>query len=556
MKHFYASLSILVFGFLFFGFDASCQDFEEALHRRPAVIPEAYDRSSLSWALVYNSGDSYITRVKKSYNKIYHTDKFFINPLKEDVFEFRGARSTDTGKIPADVLETRLNEKKISQQIISHWYNRTEDGRMDMERIHKRGMANATDADVLREQSTTRGNWALMDYGNRLIDKSYIVTLDFSNVRSVDTDTYYGYRATVYASLFRVNLSEEDKELIYDAWVLEDDSDEEARKKRELFETIEPTLEYVTQITTNVNSYNYKEGTFLGTITSEKSTEELFQDLAQSGYDNVLFELERNYDDFNVITPLYSTRPLGAKIGKKEGLSVDQRFFVYEHRYNPETQDIKEVRRGVIRATSDITDNREEIATGDMEPSRFYQVAGRRLEEGYVLQQNNDYGIGLHFGPDLGEIGGGSAGVSYQIGRAIGVRALYATGNIGFDSKEYPNFRPINDPGYDFDGNVSFFRWDVGLEKGIHFFRNFELRPYIGYGQEQESEYELKTHFLKFGGNLALNITYNFQVVAGYNFYTPFGNAIQDEDVIDYKYTDIFENREGESPFLGLRFKF
>jgi len=541
---------------VFFDFEIKGQDPDDAHKRSGRVIPEAYDRSSISWVLVYNSGDSYTYRIKESYENITHTDKFFLNPLEEDVFEFKVGRSSEDSRISADVIDNRLKEKNISQQIISHWYNRTDEGFMDMERIHERGMVNATDADVIREQSTTRGNWALMDYGNRLIDRSYVVAIDFSNVSRVETDTYDGYRATVYASLFRVNLSEEDKELIYDAWVLEDDSEEEAIKKRELYEAIDPSLKYVTQISRIVISYNYQEDTFLGSITPEKSTEELFQDLVQDGYDDVLFELERDYEDFNVITPLYSTRPLEAKIGKKEGLSVDQRFFVYEHRYDPETQDVKEVRRGVIRATSNITDNRE-IATGDMDPSRFYQVAGRRLDEGYVMQQSNDYGIGINFGADIGGFGGGGLGVDFPIGRTIGIRAFHLTANLFFDSGDYAGLGSF-DTG--FDDRVSFLRWDVGFAKGLHFFRHFELRPNVGMGMEiansDDLSDEISTIFFKVGGNLAINITYYMQIVGGYNLYSSLG-AFQDEDLIeDHSYSDIFDKREGESIYMGLRFKF
>ncbi len=562
MRYACFTLALIVSVILFSGESLQGQDPDDALKRGPSVIPEAYDRSSLSWVLVYSRGDSQLSRIRKHFSDIDHSDKFFLNPLENEVLEMRRGRTRGSNMISVEDIQNNLEELNVSRQIISHWYSRTDDGLMDMERIHQRGLENATDADVMRQQSTTRGNWALMDYGNRLIDKSYIVVLDFYSVDRVNTDNYEGYRAQIAASLFRVNLSEEDKERIYDAWVLEEDPEEEKQKKRELFETINPPLKYVTTINTTASSYNYKEHTVLGRITPTKSTDELFADLVQSGYDDVLFELEREYDDFNVITPLYSTRPLGAKIGKREGLKVDQRFFVYEHRYDPATQTIKEVRRGVIRATSDITDNRG-VASGETKPSKFYQVAGRRLHEGYVIQQSNDYGIGIHFGYDFGgEIGGGSVGLDYAIGRSVGIRAFYVTANLGINSKKYPEFSP-DDPGdqeYLFDGNVAFLRWDIGLSKGMHFLRNFELRPYLTYGQEQASndvlDEDITAHFLKAGANLALNITYNFQIVAGYNFYAMIGNAYQDEDALDYKYNEIFDSREGGAQFVGLRFKF
>ncbi|MDR4987762.1 MAG: hypothetical protein RG741_02845 [Bacteroidales bacterium] len=543
-------------------FDAVSQDADDALKvSRSSIIPEAYDRSSISLMLVYDRNDPYLPLLKNAFAGIVQSDKFFINPLDKPLMEFRGIRTADRKIIPYTNIRENLITNNYAREIISYWYNRTEEGLMDMERIHERGMENATDADVMRSQATVRGNWALMDYGNRLIEKSYIIALDFREVERFDTEYQEGFSVEVRASLFRIELSEQDKELIYDAWVLETDTKEEAARKKKLFEEISPEVTFVTQVLTTAISFNHKEHTFLGKITPKRSDEELINRLVQSAYDNILTELERSYDDFNVITPLYSVRPLAAKIGKKEGLRVDQRFFVYEHRYDRATQQIVETRRGVIRATGDITDNRG-IATGDMRPSRFYQVSGRRLHEGFVLQQRNDYGLQLMLGGAAGDIGGISGELAYAIGRAINVPALYVSFSAAYQSKEYPDFDddPTGTIPVFGNENLEFIRLGGSLSKGLHFFRNFELRPAIGFTYEQagndEMDDDITSLFLNGGASLAVNLGHSVQMVLAYNYFLNIGYASYAEEATDYKYTEIFPGREGGVPFLGLRFVF
>lgn len=535
---------------------------EEALKRSgPAVIPEAYDRSSISLMLVYQSGDSFSSMLINGFGQINQSDKFFNNPLSTPVLRFSNVRHSDTRVIHEHQILASLKEGNYAREIISFWYNRTEDGLMDMELIHERGMMNATVEEVMRNQVTTRGNWALMDYGNRLIEKSYIIVMDFRELARVDTETYSGFSGNVRTSLFRINLSEDERGQIYDAWVLPEDSQDEAAAKRALFDEIDPEIEYITSVSTIANAHNYKEHTLLGRITAERSDEALIASLVQRAYDQTLTELERRYDDFNVITPLHSTRPLAARIGKKEGLSVDQRFFVYEHRYNPSTQEIVEHKRGVIRAGRDITDNRD-IASADMVPSRFYQVSGRRLHEGYILQQRNDFGLDLRFDYSTGEMGGVTAELGASVGRFLGIPSFYLTGMVGFNAGSYPSFVHGGQTIYPFDGqDLSFLKYGLGLAKGLHIVRNFELRPHLGVFFESASnedviEENIQGMFLSAGGSLGIHIAHYMQLVAGYNQFISIGNASYGEDDTDHRYTDIFPGREGGAPFFGIRFIF
>jgi len=555
-------LTLIILGlFVLFRFNSMAQMPEDALKRGGAtIIPEAYDRSSISLMLVYQNGDPFSSMLLSGFGKINQSDKFFTNPLANPVLRFTNTRDPETNRIHQKTIMGNLIEKEYAREIIAFWYNRTKEGYMDMDLIHDRGMMNATVEDVMRNQVTTRGNLALMDYGNRLIEKSYLITMDFTDLRRVDTDTYAGFSGSVRASLFRIKLSEEERGIIYDSWVLPDDDPEVAKAKIALFNQISPDVDYITSVFTSASAYNYKEHTFLGKITEKRSDEALVNSLVQRGYDNILTELERHYEDFNVITPLHSVRPLGARIGKKEGLRVDQRFFVYEHRYNPSTQEIVEHKRGVIRAGRNITDNRD-MASAEMVPSRFYQVSGRRLHEGFVLQQRNDFGLELRLDYSTGEIGGINAEIGYSVGRFLNIPSFYITGIAGLDSESYPSFYGDQTALLFNEENISFYKLGVSLAKGYYIVRNFELRPHIGVmfetaRNEDVIDEEIQGMFLTAGGSLGIHIAYYMQLVVGFNQFIAIGNATYGDEDMDYSYTDIFPGRDGGAPFFGIRFVF
>lgn len=549
-----------ILSFLFLKLQA--QEPEDMIRRGGETrIPEAYDRSSISLMLAYQQGDPFSSMLLNAFNQVSQSEKFFINPLAEPALRFRNVRHAETNVIDRQQILQKLDNNHYPRQIISFWYNRTDDGLMDMELIHERGMMNATVDDVMRNQVTTRGNWALMDYGNRLIERSYIIVMDFTELKRVDTDSYSGFAGQLRASLFRINLTEADRGQIYDAWVMPGDTREAAAAKQKLFNQLKPDLQYITTVFSGASAHNYKEHTFLGQITPSRSDEQLMASLVQRAYDQMLTDLERNYADFNVVTPLYSVRPLTARIGKKEGLRVDQRFFVYEHRYDRATGQIVETRRGVIRAGSEISDNRG-VVTSEMEPSKFYQVSGRRLQKGFVLKQQNDFGMELRFDYSNAEMGGFTAEIGASVGRFLGIPGFYLTGMLGIDGGSYPSFIKDGEMIYPLDGeDLSFLQLGLNLAKGIYLVRNIEIRPHFGFlletaSNEDALSEDLQAFFLNAGGSIGIHMTHYMQLVAGYNQFISFGYASFGDEETDYPYTDIFPGREGGSPFFGIRFIF
>jgi hypothetical protein len=513
------------------------------------TIPESYYRNSLTVVFLDQGGNHWSQARQKAAN-ISFSDKYDNNNLSGLFMQPSFSRGSLMSTAVAEAINSELEKRNIGRDIIAKWYNRQPDGTMDVELVHQRGRFTATDADYMVASSTRRGDAALEDLGNKLVNKSYVLVLDVYDIKSMsesDEESLKGWRGNVTGYLYRVNFDEETRMAFYDTWIYEDDPTNVINSKKNAFDNLNIPLEYVTSVSTSVRSTQSKQY-------GSKSEDQLMQDFLQKTYDDVLFNLEMKVDAFKVVTPLYGRRPLRAKIGLKEGLKTDFRFFVYEHVYNPRTNSTRQVRRGVIRAksSSKIHDNRHE-ASGEMGTSQFYQVAGRRLHEGYTLVQRNDFGVEIILAGETGGIGGFYGRADIRTGRFTGIRSFFVYVDLGLDGDDSQML------GSDF----TMLRVSGGLAKGMQLTRNAELRSYLGIGVESASndtyteDDAIQAYYFRAGINLALNLTHNFQLIGGlgsYNFVTDAEN--ESGTISDVSWTDIFPEREGVSTMIGVKFMF
>ncbi len=516
-------------------------------------IPTTYDRSSITFLYLEFPGDNHSGEVKIKIDSVKFADKFYNNNVGFKVLTAPFSRG-DMGAKKAELIQKSLIDKKVPTDIISKWYSRTSDGLMSLQLVNERGMFNATDAAFLQAQTTKRGNAALEDYGNRLIDKSYILVLDYQSVQTMEEakmdKTLKGWKSTVTGYLFKVDYNDEVQNKLYDIWIYDDDSPQVKADKKKKFEQMEFPLKFVTETTVYVTATQAAEGSQLGKFIKKKSMDQLLTEMVQKGYDESLYFLEKKYEDFRVKTPISQVRPIRAKIGKKEGIKCDYRFFAYEYVYDEKTNSSKQKFRGVIRATSSIVDNRH-VATGSTGTTKFYQTAGRKLETGFLLQQRNDFGAEISIGAEVGEIGGIYGRADLRLGRFINFKSTFLYLEGGFQMADYPLA----------DG-IMFAHYGGGLAKGFMLMRNLELRPYLGVGQESATHDDwsdngaYKALYAKVGGNLALNLKHNIQVVGGVGVYSFIGNAENDNGDTGSLWTDLFPDRTGASTFVGLRIGF
>lgn len=527
------------------------------------TIPSTYDRSSLTVLILDFGSENHFDGVKESFSKLAFGDKYYRNDIGISVLKPNFTRAEFSVK-PNELIANLLKEQRVAEQIIAHWYSMKDDGSMSLELVHERGMFNATDASYLQAQSTKRGNTALMDYGTRLINLSYILVLDYKDIKTMaeaKIKDMRGWKADVNGYLFKLDYNEEIQNAFYDNWIDETDAPEAKADKKGKIQQITVPISFVTKVSQPTTSSQAEGTTQVGKFVKQKSEKVLLEELVQKSYDEVLYFLEKGYEEFRVKTTVHQTRPIRAKIGKKEGLKTDYRFFAYEYVYNEKKNTVEPKFRGVIRATSNIVDNRK-VASGDMGTTKFYQTAGRRIRAGYLLQQRNDFGASLLVGYENGEVGGVYGRVDLRLGRFIGMKATYLYGEIGFQSKDYGTISWTDEKGVSGTASESatFLRYGAGIAKGFHFARNFELAPYVGAGLEtakyKDEDEDLSSLYFRVGANLALNLKHNIQLVGGAGVYSFISKASYGDFELEESWPDLFENREGVSAMVGIRIQF
>lgn len=533
-------------------------------------IPSTYDRSSITVLFLDMPSDNHSGDVKGKIEKIAFADKYFNNNVNYLALSSPFNRG-EMGVKPNEAIKQSIESKKIANDIISKWYSRKDDGMMSMDLIEERGMFNATDAAVIQSQSTKRGNSMLKDYGNRLINRSYILVLDYKEVKTMaeaKIPKAKGWTANVTGYLYKIDYNDEIQNKLYDTWIYDDDQPQVKADKKNQFEQLQFPVTFVTETQIMITSSQASEDTQLGKFMKQKSEDVLLLELVQKGYDECLYNLEKKYEDFKVKTPIYQVNPIRAKVGKKEGIKTDYRFFAYEYIYDEKTNSSKQKFRGVIRSTSKIVDNRQ-VSTGNTGTTKFYQTSGRKLQTGYLLQQKNDFGVEVNLGYEVGEVGGVYGRIDARLGRYINVKSFFVIIEGGAEMKDYE----INSVKYE---GVVFAHYGVGIAKGFMITRNIELRPYLSIGKEMASHKDFKdltdengknldginVLYGKGGINLALNLKHNFQIFGGagyYSFITNVQNSDKDEIQLNgdnASWDDIFKDRTGLSTVFGIRIGF
>jgi hypothetical protein len=199
---------------------------------------------------------------------------------------------------------------------------------------------------------------------------------------------------------------------------------------------------------------------------------EAFFDMVRDSYNTFSLKAAKKLEDFKVKKKLLNTSPFQAKIGTKESIKTDHKFFVYEYVWDEEKEKAIPKRKGVLRVKKAV-DNRENRS----EKSSFYQIYGGSIEEGMVLREKPDLGLSVITGYEVSGPGGINLGLKYRLGKYINIPASYLTANIAFTNEDYSNYQ-VGD--YNYLGNfeteeVSFTRFEAGVGKGFQLARFLSL---------------------------------------------------------------------------------
>ncbi|MEI8006209.1 MAG: hypothetical protein WCI48_08375 [Bacteroidota bacterium] len=559
---------------------------------------KTYDRNSLTLLMLNFSGERYMGELKNVFSDFHIPDKFndnmvatrFIDsPYQHSEPASQGCGFTGSGMSGhSQEIRDLIVNSKVSQEIVAKWFGKKPDGTYSDEVLKQRGLYNAKDEDVLIANASSSSG-RLSDQGERMIVRSFIVVMDYNWVKSVPeilsgSDDKSRSKAVSYkdrngfigegqACIFQLIWNDSVRAGFYkDYWAAGKDDPSIVAARNKAFNEARFEVRFIMSVTVDGDGTQPNAETFLGKFSKQKSSDELFSQMVYSSIDNAVDKIEKKVEDFRVKVPIAEVHPIRVKIGRKEGLRVDHRYYVYEAVQTD--AGIKMKRRGIIRATSKIANNREVSsgATSSEMMSKFYQVAGRRLDVGMRLQQRNDIGIGINLGgffqtTDFSNfmISGGieynlSPLLSHLIRRIphsikLGIDFSYGTPKYAIDyTTMLPGFNPsTSTPPASTQLCLTTTRWSFSLSKDFHFFRVMRFSPFIGYAMEtakfsQDMNYYYqydqttgiakynaikkdtiyaKINFFTVGAKLGINITSWMQLMIYFNALGP-----------DYKHYD------------------
>lgn len=580
MKHTFFFSFLLLFSIIALGQNAN-EAGQKVKNNEPATH---YDRISLTYMLLDFGTGNYYSVMKQAFKQVKVDDKYDDNTITDPMLPSPVKREETLNsfgfnpRTPDNVsnkIKDALVQNHAANAVIAKWFSRKEDGSFGTELLQQRGLYNATDADVAAANASKLGIAKLKDAGENLLGNSFIIVVDVKDLIDKEEDynrqqknskttinrTQNGFKATVSTYVYKVNFNDTISSVFWnDLWA--NSSDIDLAQKRVRFDNYYFPITYYTRATTMAEATQYNPGQALAPKV-QATSEQLMVKLLQEGINNNQSSIENSLEEFKVKASIFSTHPIEAKIGKKEGLKTDHRYFVYEMEQD-ESGNITAKRKGVIRATKHIVDNRT-ISSGQTNTSRFYQVAGGRLDAGMLLQQHNDAGISLTLGASSGGFGGFDGRLDFNLSRLFGKKMpsmikLYIEG--GYDASK------INvslSPTAAASEYTNFLRYGAGLGKEFCFAHHFKFQPFAGVGLETASEKDAKektlsTLYGRAGALFGINIRHNLQLTYVYGTYSPFG-TITDADnkaveVNGFKGWKEGLARGGTTNTFGLRLEF
>ena len=519
----------------------------------------------------------------------------------------------------------------IGKEVFGNMFSRTSDGNMSWDKLMEAANYSATDNQALSAKESKNSANEMEAIANELVKRSYYVVYNIKSIK-----TYEQVYNDIDASLKALSIKTKKPfkptprtqegwqidfnyfiyKLVWDDATVNDFGDKawldasttdpaERAKKITAFENYEFKFELALSggSTANASQSNnpevYKNAKFFKIV--RKSMDQLLAELPSSMQDVMVFKGGREIEDFKMRAPIFQEKPITVKLGTKEGLYYDERFFVYEMEQDKEGKTVKK-RRGVLR-TSNIADN-SMIATGTSPASKFRQQGGKKLYQGTLVELYEDYGYGFSIGYGLLDnfIGGATVSAEVRIPRLFKgsgklnkyLRGLYLNVNASynplmmdkmiFDEDAYDVAYTNGDVAKKEQDKLNFqcISYGGSLSRETYFTRkgNLYLMPEIGgglftanakdYDYVDPDDSEVKKGTLTASGiylNGSLGLGYHFTPMISFFVKGGFCMKLGDptwkveDDEIDFsnvKYSKDFKTIKGISipVFAGLRFRF
>jgi hypothetical protein len=295
-------------------------------------------------------------------------------------------KPSDAGATPA--ASAAMSQKildDIAKQLVAKWFNRSEKGGFNMTLIQERGNYNATALDIAIAKANKRGLAILADAGEDLINNTFVLVNDFRYATEASMMLTH-YLVKTNSHLYRLVWNDEVAATFFnEMWATDNTITPELKRRFD-----ESSIFKLVYVGSDKSWITVTEGNKMGSWTHEQ----LVQRAALKAMDAVIVNLQENHDEFKTKTPIFSSEPVTAKIGLKEGVSNKTKFDVLEQQMD-ENGMTKYVVVGSVKVDSafPIWDNRygaeEENPNQKVDRTHFKVLSGKDFSPGMLLKQKN-----------------------------------------------------------------------------------------------------------------------------------------------------------------------
>ncbi len=503
--------------------------------------------------------------LQRRFNDLGLGAKLFENtplPPEKNYFDaVKGLFSKKRNLKPEDVLRDKTFQpalNKLAKDAIAKWYSRDSNGDFSVDYIKQRGLETSTDEDYEIKKASFRDK--RMDLGNRLISRTYVFIYDVNTLYREKKGDLIQWNADYTARVYKLVWDGATKDKMRKLWTTKTNHNQERVNQ---WSKAEFSFEFVDEIRGNASA-----STIL-----DKSDNDLLAEVAKEIKKESIFKITNKVDDLKTKSSIYKEKPITAKIGTKEGLYIDQRYFAYDIVIDKDNNQ-KKKRRGVLRVHKVAND--DGIAEGHTKASVFTQQGGHRLYNGMLIELNEDRGIVPNIGYTKAfgnnALSGISGGVDYRISDIFKqLRGISALKNSKFLKKMERNVIPgiyagahvtlnsFKDLQYG-PNKLSGMTWFIEgrLSKEFYFTRkgNIYAQPYVGFGFSAYTISKLNGIEITDKNNKPSISAFAlpFGVKIGYNIHPAVNIAIVPGAVktFQYKYYTGKNDKEG-TPLLNLK---
>jgi len=405
--------------------------FAPALRAQDVASPDRYRRSSLYSILIKYPDKEFANDIEEVFKSIPIPEKFNNHDLKIKVVNAMPVRKdAPAGLQQLDNTRSFITTNDIGRRLVAKWFDYdNQAGTFDLDLIFERGLYDASFSDIKTAQASATGYATLLDAGIDLVGNTFVILNDIQYINKEDraavasfilqatagvaagvasvsggnsntsavsglvsataelgaaiSDQIAGFSVEITSYLYRLDWNDEISGTFYQCYY--NDKDAPSAEKRNAFNRDKKTftMHYV-----GAQTVQSGKTTLKGVATNG----EMIRKVCTRAIDLSIAELQHRYDEFKIKTPLYSTSPITAKIGVKEGFDESSKFEVLE---KEEKEDGRTSYRrvGTIKPVrGKIWDNRylateEGFAGADLGATEFAKISGGDFYPGMLIRE-------------------------------------------------------------------------------------------------------------------------------------------------------------------------